>query len=330
MIEKSFQTSKEKYTLGLKDIWSELEKKVVLSNKEKFLYWVYQSAEIVKKTPIIFCMTIITISVTLFIFSSYLMFVNNLDNFLSSSHSNLQVSIFLKDSIKKSKLNTLQASIKDINEVDRLEYLSKEDAMVYFKEIMPENSAILDGLGDVNPLPASLEVYLKSGSDTKRFLVVLKKMLKDDTDIDQIQYDLGYASKILEVLKEFRILSVFGFILILLVSGFIISNTVRLSLWEQRREIEVMKLVGADYNQLRMPYIINGAVQGLLGGALAIIILSVVSSIVKKVVLKSDFLVWVEKSISFITFIDCLLILFLGLIIGMFASFFTVKNFDEI
>ena len=52
-----------------------------------------------------------------------------------------------------------------------MDYLSKKAAMKYFKEIMPENSAILDGLGEANPLPASLEVYLKSESDTKNFLL---------------------------------------------------------------------------------------------------------------------------------------------------------------
>ena len=330
MIDKNFQTTQEKFTLGLKDIWDGLDKISLISKKEKFLNWFLQSMEIVKKTPIVFLMTILTISVTLFIFSSYLMFVNNLDNFLSSSHSNLQVSIYLNDGIRKTDLKTLRDNIKNIEDVDRVDYLSKKDAMKYFKEIMPENSAILDGLRDVNPLPASLEVYLKAESDTKNFLLKLKKMLKGDENIDQIQYDLGYASKILEMLKEFRVLSVFGFILILVVSGFIISNTIRLSLWSQQREIEVMKLVGADFNQLRMPYIINGAVQGILGGFFAIFILSIVSSIVKNVVLKSDFLVWIEKSISFISFGDCVLILFLGFVIGTLASFITVKNFDEI
>ena len=330
MIEKNFQTTNEKFTIGLKEIWEDLEKKPIVSKKEKFLYWFFQSLEIIKKTPIIFLMTILTISVSLFIFSSYLMFVNNLDNFLSSSHSNLQVSIYLKDSIKKSDLKALSENIRNIENVDRVDYLSKKAAMKYFKEIMPENSAILDGLGEANPLPASLEVYLKSESDTKNFLLKLKKMLKGDENVDQIQYDLGYASKILEMLKEFRMLSIFGFILILIVSGFIISNTIRLSLWSQQREIEVMKLVGADFNQLRMPYVINGAVQGFLGCFLAIIILSIVSSIIKNVFLKSDFLVWVEKSISFITFGDCVLILFLGFVIGTLASFITVKNFDEI
>ena len=330
MINKNFQTTQEKFTLGLKEIWDQLDKISLISKKEKFLNWFLQSMEIVKKTPIVFLMTILTISVTLFIFSSYLMFVNNLDNFLSSSHSNLQVSIYLKDGIKTPEMKALNEKIKNIDSVDRVEYLSKKDAMKYFKEIMPENSAILDGLGEVNPLPASFEVYLKSESDTKSFLLKLKKLLKGNDNIDQIQYDLGYASKILEMLKEFRVLSVFGFILILIVSGFIISNTIRLSLWSQQREIEVMKLVGADFNQLRMPYIINGAVQGILGGILAIFILKIVSSIIKNVVLKSDFLVWVEKSISFITFGDCILILFLGFVIGTLASFITVKNFDEI
>ncbi len=142
--------------------------------------------------------------------------LNNLDNFLSSSHSNLQVSIYLKDSIKKSDLKALSENIRNIENVDRVDYLSKKAAMKYFKEIMPENSAILDGLGEANPLPASLEVYLKSESDTKNFLLKLKKMLKGDENVDQIQYDLGYASKILEMLKEFRMLSIFGFILILI------------------------------------------------------------------------------------------------------------------
>ncbi|MGI6680517.1 MAG: cell division protein FtsX [Bdellovibrionota bacterium] len=330
MIEEKFQKSNEKFTLGLKDIWKDLEKKFTITKKEKFLYWVMQSVEIAKKTPVIFLMAILTISFTLFIFSSYLMLVNNLDNFLSSSHSNLQVSIYLKDRIKGKELVKLKSDISAIKDVERIEYLSKKDAMIYFKEIMPENSAILDGLGDINPLPASLEVYLKSKSDTKHFLVALKKMLKGNRNIEEIQYDLGYASKILDVLKEFRIISILGFILILIVSGFIISSTIRLSLWAQQREIEVMKLVGADYNQLRMPYIINGGTQGLLGGVLAIFILSFVSTVIKNVVLKSDFLVWVEKSISFLTFLDCVLILFLGLLIGMLASFFTVRNFDEV
>lgn len=329
-MKKEFQTTKEKFSLGLKEIWTGLDNKEEISSKQKFIYWFFQALQIVKKSPVAFLMTILTISVTLLIFTSYLMIVGNLSNFLETSHTNLQVSVFLKDGMPEGILNTLQSAIKKIDGVDKVEHWSKNDAMNYFKEVMPENSVLLDDLDDANPLPESLEIFLKKDANTKQFLVILKKILADNRNIEQIQYDSGYASKLLKIISEFKVLSMGGLFLILIVSGFIISNTIKLSLWQQQREIEIMKFIGADYNQLRVPYMINGAIQGIFGSVLSIIIARFVFTMMKEVVVKSNLLTWGEVSLSFINFFHILCILFVGLIIGIFASYFTVKKFDEI
>ncbi len=328
-MEKDFQTTKEKFSLGLKEIWKGLEYKKSTSRKEMFKYWIFQSLEIAKKTPIAFLMTIVTISVTLFVFTVYLMLIGNLNELLETSHSNLQISVFLRDGIPEGISTALKANIEKLDGVDKVEHWSKDDAMKYFKKIMPENSSILDDLGDVNPLPESLEIFLEKGSNTKHFLVILNKMLTDNRNVEQIQYDSGYASKLLKLMSEFKSLSFCGFCLIFIVSGFIISNTIKLSLWKQQREIEIMKLVGADYNQLRAPYIINGAIQGILGGILSIIMAKIILVIMKGIIVKSDLLSWAETSISFISFFNFILILFVGFGVGVIASYFTVKNFDE-
>lgn len=329
-IEKGFQKSKEKFSLGLKEIWKGLENKKEDSKKQIAKSMFLQSMTIAKKTPIIYAMTIVTIATCFFIFALYLLLTRNLNETLENSHKDLQISVYFKDNASNRDIKQLSSHVMQIDDVEKIEFLSKKDAMNYFKKIMPQNSSVLEGLEDEeNPFPASIEVFLKKNASKKNTVSIIKKMTKDKDFVDEIIYNSGYAKKILETIHEFRTISRIGFLLILLIAGFIIFNTIKLSMLNQQREIQIMKLIGANLFQLRMPYIINGGLQGLLGGFCSIILLYIFSLSLKAMLVKSLLLSWIENSILFLGFWDWILILFVGFLLGILSSFITVRRFDE-
>jgi cell division transport system permease protein len=179
-----------------------------------------------------------------------------------------KVSVYLKDDVLNRQVGTLELRLRQNPDVKSVVYLSKAAALQKMKKQLGKDNNVFKQL-PINPLPASLEVHLHDPSQAK----AVAATVRSSAGVDSVNYGGKTADRVLRVGATIEAV-VGGLILILAIAAvLLIANTIRLSIHSRRREIEVMKLVGATNWFVRLPFIIEGMLCGLVGAAVAIALL---------------------------------------------------------
>ena len=206
-----------------------------------------------------------TVAVSLFILGVFLILVTNMTKMASSLESQVQISAYLHEALTDEGRDEVEKMIKDMRSVSKVEYVTKDDALKILQDRLGEQKKILDALGDSNPLPDSFTVTVKNASDVKKTAV----MIADLYGVEEVKYGQDVAENLFDLTHLIR---VFGFFLMLLLTFatiFIISNTIRLTVFARRREIAIMKYVGATDWFIRWPFILEGIGLGFIGGGIS-------------------------------------------------------------
>jgi cell division transport system permease protein len=182
--------------------------------------------------------------------------------------SETKVSVYLKDDALNRQVGNLEVRLRQNPDVKNVVYLSKAAALSKMKKQLGKDNNVFKQL-PVNPLPASLEVHLHDPGQAK----AVAATVRGRPGVDSVNYGGKTADRVLRVGATIEAV-VGGLILILAIAAvLLIANTIRLSIHSRRREIEVMKLVGATNWFVRLPFIIEGMLCGLVGAAVAIVLL---------------------------------------------------------
>lgn len=221
---------------------------------------------------IIHAISIGTISISLLLLSLFMLLFINLDNWILAWGKSLSMSIYLEDGIEKDIRKKIKSIILNLPNVEMKGFISKEKAMMNLKEALDVQSGLLDGLKK-NPLPASFEITFKNVRDDHVDPKKIKENLEKIQGIDEVQYTKQWHERFEGLVY---ILRMGGFIiggLLCLAVLFIITNTIKLTIYSRRNEIEIFKLVGATDWFIKIPFLIEGAIQGIFSGLLALSVL---------------------------------------------------------
>lgn len=235
-------------------------------------YFLRVAAQNVTRNPVQNLLASITISLALLIMGAFLLLYVNIQNLVAKSSQGLNLTVYLDDGLSRPATDRLQKKISGLDGVKSLEYVSKDQALADLKKRLGDQGGVLEGLED-NPLPASLELTLKPEMKSKERLHALTKTLAAIEGVDDVAYAWEWAEK-LEVFLRFVRLA--GFVvggLLFLAIVFIIANTIKLTVLARQDELYIMRLVGATESFIRWPFLIEGMLQGLMGGVAALVIL---------------------------------------------------------
>jgi cell division transport system permease protein len=211
--------------------------------------------------------TIIVFS--LLIFSIFLIVSVNLNKLLVNWEGKIQVVCYIKEGLSPNELHNLEGSIRELRGVRSITYVSKSDAMLLFKQFFRNQEGILEGL-DKDILPASFEIQLEEPSYTGQGIDEFVKKLGQIKGVADIQYGREWANRLSTIVHLLRWGQwIVGGILFLAIA-FIISNTIKLSIYSRKEEIEIMKLVGATNGFVKIPFLIEGLFQGVSGATLSL------------------------------------------------------------
>lgn len=238
-------------------------KNYFLRHAQVFFYSLGQLA----RAPLAHLMTVSVIGITLALPSALYVTLDNVQRLSQGWEDTGQISLFLKQEISESGAEKLADKIRRLPSVAKVEYLSRETALAEFKRLSGFGEA-LNAL-DRNPLPAVLVVRPSAAHNRPEMLAPLLKGLSRYHEVELAQLDLEWVRKLhaLLALAKQGILILAG--LLALAVLLIIGNTIRLSVLNHREEIEVTKLVGGTNAFIRRPFLYSGFIQGLLGAALA-------------------------------------------------------------
>lgn len=266
-----------------------------------------------------------TVAVSLFIFGMFLMMVMNMNKLAENMESQVQINVYLLDKVDREQARDIEKDLKEIEGVESVGFVTKDEAMERFKDRLGDQKTLLDALDETNPLPDSFEVTVTNPDLVK---TAAEKMEK----LDGVEC-AKYGQDVMEHLFEItRLLRIFGFTLMLVLAFatlFIISNTIRLTVFARRKEIAIMKYVGATDWFIRWPFVMEGMVLGLFGSIIAAMVLrTAYIAMAEKVYDTLAFFPLIPEQ-PFLTYITIIVVIS-GMVVGAIGSAVSIKKFLKV
>jgi cell division transport system permease protein len=231
-------------------------------------YFIRKAFSNIRAYPLVSFLSVVTISIALFVFSAYLLLYINLNDVLTSFGEDVHITAYLADFLSDEAKDGLMEEIGAIKEVEGVDYVSREKALEYLRGTFSGQGDVLEGLEE-NPLPASFEVMLKERFRTPEDVALVATKIERLNGVDDVVYAQEWLSRFYELIKFVKIGGVvIGVVLSMAVIA-IIANTIKLVIYARKDEIEIMKLVGATNLFVKAPLVIEGMIQGLLGSVIA-------------------------------------------------------------
>ena len=266
-----------------------------------------------------------TVTVSLFVLGVFMLIVVNMTRMASELESQVQIAVYLNDALTDEGREEVEQMMRDMKSISKIEYVTREQAMQRLQERLGDQKYILNALGDTNPLPNAYEVTVKNPEQVQSTAVAIADLY----GVDEAKYGQDVATHLFDMT---RLIRMFGFLLMVLLAGatiFIISNTIRLTVFARRKEIAIMKYVGATDWFIRIPFILEGMSLGFIGGSLSAI------------ALRSFYAAMTAKIYSTLTFFPLipqyplmnyftLTLIIAGMIIGTIGSTISLKRFLEV
>ena len=223
------------------------------------------------------------------------------------------------------QVGAVQRQLEANTLVKHVKFVSKADGL---KKMEQEHPEFFKGVLTTNPLPDALEVTPKHGEDTAAIARSLRT-LGEAQGVDQpVKYGQKTTSRVLQLAHVIESVFLFAVAILLIAAMILIANTIRLSIFSRRREIEVMKLVGASNWFVRGPFMLEGLLCGLIGSLLAVALLIVAREVVAQPVL--DGLDAADGAHAIAFTLNALILCTLGLLLGAAGSGLTVRRFLKV
>lgn len=271
--------------------------------------------------------SIITMAACIFLVGTFYSIVNNINNITRKVEQEVPVTVFFDEGTTQEEIDEIGELLKARPEVARVEFESADEAWEKFREDYFQGSDAAEGFKDDNPLvnSANYQVYLKEIERQNQLIAYIQGLdhVRDINQSEQAARTLGSFNKLVSY-ASIAIIAI-----LVLISIFLISNTISVGISVRKEEIGIMKLIGATDNFVRSPFLLEGMVLGLIGAAIPLITLYYVyTSVVEYILNQFNVLTGIVDFIPVSTIYQVLLPLgiALGIGIGLIGSFMTTKK----
>ena len=210
-----------------------------------------------------------TVAVSLFVLGMFLILVVNMNRMVASLESQVEISVYIRDEVSDSGIHALEERITQMQGVESVKYVDRETAMKRFRERLGDQQFLLDSLGETNPLPNSFEVRILRPDMVRTAAEAIAEM----PGVETAKYGQDVVEHLFDITRLVRLFGLALMFVLAMATLFIISNTIRLTVFARRKEIAIMKYVGATDWFIRWPFLLEGIVLGCLGGIVAAIVL---------------------------------------------------------
>ena len=259
------------------------------------------------------------VAVTLLILGLSIILSLNVQHISSNIESQLQINAYVAANYPAKALPALEAKLKALPGVRSVKFVSKQQAMKEMKALLKQNQGIISGLG--NPLP---DEYVLQASNP-RATPLLAKKVAGLPGIAKVQYGQSFIGKLFSVTNVVRDTAIVFVVALLIMGVFLISNTIKITIFTRRREIEIMKLVGATNSFIRGPFFVEGTMIGLVGALIpSILLYEGYRWLVGNVTLFPPFTLLAPQDV-FVRLSTILLLC--GLFMGLWGSLVSVRRF---
>lgn len=284
-------------------------------------YFFTEAAQSLWRSRLMNALSVGTIAVSLFVLGAFLTVASNLNEVVARWSRKVQVTFYLTDGLEAPVRDSLAGRLKDDPAVESVEVISRTQALERFKTLFRDLQALPDDLGE-NPFPASVEATLKPGRESPEEVQRLVAAFEKAPGVEEVQYDLLWIQRLATAIRLVRgVGALLGGILVL-AGVFTISNVIRLTVYARQDELDIMRLVGATRAYVKGPFVVEGLIQGGLGGLISVALLWVAFRMVAKDALAASDLM--GRAVVFLPAGVCVFIVLGGMAVGVVGSLLSI------
>ena len=291
----------------------------------KIEYFVTEAIGSLKHNRLMALAAVTTMAISLLILGMFFVMVMNVNHIASSVESQVQISAYLKDDNSEEQISIIGKRVAGMEGVASVKYIDKEMALKIFRERLGENKSILEALGDTNPLPNYFEIHAKNAMDVKK----IAEKLELTGEFENVKYGQEIIEQLFRLTKFIRVVGILVIVFLSLAALFIISNTIRITVFARRREIQIMKYVGATDSFIRWPFVLEGVILGLGGSLIAILLLNWTYGTVVEMATRSLTFLPIMPQFPLLTFVNCGIVV-IGCGIGAVGSGISIRRFMRV
>lgn len=261
------------------------------------------------------------------VFGAFFIIGENINYIMNNIEDAQAIQVFFEDDVTDEEAKSLGEQINKINGVNKIEFVSKSEAYNIVKTEILQKPELAAGYEDSFP-PS----YIVTFTDLNLKDEVQKEIKKIDK-VDSIESSNETMEKLMNLTKGIRIGTGILLVILVMVSIFIISNTIKLTVYSRRKEISIMKYVGATNNFIRWPFIVEGILIGIIAGLISILIVGFAYNIILQQLVQTEFVKSV--GISFVNFSDMfnlivIVYIVLGSGIGIIGSSMSMRKYLDV
>jgi cell division transport system permease protein len=280
----------------------------------------------IRQNVLVNLITVGTICLAFLILSLFLLIYVNLERVTETWSERVQVTVYFDRELSSGEVASFSAKIRAVGGVSGIDYISRDEAMRRFAERLKGQEKLLQ---DVSPetLPSSLEIRLKRHMRESQAIGGFVSRLKAVPGIGEVQYGEEWVERFSDFMAVVRFAGLLlgGFLVLAVV--FIVANTIKLTIYSRKDELELMGLVGATRLFIKVPFLIEGILQGVAGAALALLFLLAAYALFLH---NADFLLSFSQAAAGLVFLPpshCALLLGGGALLGFLGSLTSLKRF---
>ncbi len=223
----------------------------------------------IRRNSLMSLASILSITAALIILGIFLVLTINIHQIASNIENGLKIQVFLKQDVTEEQKSTLQKALESNDLIQEVQYESKDQALKNFSESLEGYSDLMSSFnGKNNPMPESFIIKAKRAEDMDQ----IKKFVdgyKETNGIEYVKYGQDYIKALTNFNNFVNLLSIIVIIVLSIISFFLIYNTIRLTVFARRKEIGIMKYVGATDNYIRLPFLLEGIGLGVIAAIAA-------------------------------------------------------------
>ena len=272
---------------------------------------------------------IVTTAFTISCFGIFALLYGNLKKLAGTLQRDIEVVVYVKSEASDNVVAGLRQRLETEQVVEALSFVSKDQALKEFYQQFPDESRILEDMNE-NPLPASFVIQITSGFHVSDSIEVFAERVKQFPGVDQVRYSQDWIDTLALLVSYFEFGAIIIGIILAVATVTIIANTVRLSFYSRKEEIEILRLIGATGSFIATPYLIEGAILGACGGAFALVLLKGAFEIFRLELNASGWFSGLESSLVFFSPQISVVLVFSGIVLGCGSSLLSVFGLMKI
>lgn len=278
---------------------------------------------------------VITIFLSLFIIGLFIVGSALVTSAIGTIEDTVTINVFISDDATDDEVQAFQEKLESWQNVQSVNFKSKDDALEDWRSMSSSADSTIAALDGENPLPRSYEVVMEDSSQVENMANRIKEdtdfqAMADNGDVDEsVQYSQEMVGRLFQVTGYIRIACIVLVALLTFIAFIFINNTIRLSITARRREIAIMRLVGASNGFIRGPFVTEGVLQALLGALLSIGVLELVRNFLMPRVM--NMVSWWQFEIPLEVYLMTYgALILVGLVIGLFGSAIAMRRYLKV